>query len=84
MEADHVHQQEQQGVSQLQSAASVAASQQGRLSAMQHGVSAGGLGSAGLNGGPSVPTVGQQLNMEKRGPVEFNHAISYVNKIKVR
>lgn len=23
-------------------------------------------------------------NMEKRGPVEFNHAISYVNKIKVR
>lgn len=22
--------------------------------------------------------------MEKRGPVEFNHAISYVNKIKVR
>lgn len=21
--------------------------------------------------------------MEKRGPVEFNHAISYVNKIKV-
>lgn len=26
----------------------------------------------------------QQANMEKRGPVEFNHAISYVNKIKVR
>jgi paired amphipathic helix protein Sin3a len=25
----------------------------------------------------------QQANMEKRGPVEFNHAISYVNKIKV-
>lgn len=24
-----------------------------------------------------------QANMEKRGPVEFNHAISYVNKIKV-
>lgn len=24
----------------------------------------------------------QQANMEKRGPVEFNHAISYVNKIK--
>jgi paired amphipathic helix protein Sin3a len=23
-------------------------------------------------------------NIEKRGPVEFNHAISYVNKIKVR
>lgn len=26
----------------------------------------------------------QGANMEKRGPVEFNHAISYVNKIKVR
>jgi paired amphipathic helix protein Sin3a len=26
----------------------------------------------------------QQANMERRGPVEFNHAISYVNKIKVR
>lgn len=25
-----------------------------------------------------------QANMERRGPVEFNHAISYVNKIKVR
>lgn len=24
-----------------------------------------------------------QANMERRGPVEFNHAISYVNKIKV-
>lgn len=27
---------------------------------------------------------GNQANMERRGPVEFNHAISYVNKIKVR
>jgi paired amphipathic helix protein Sin3a len=27
---------------------------------------------------------GQNPSMEKRGPVEFNHAISYVNKIKVR
>jgi hypothetical protein len=26
----------------------------------------------------------QQATMEKRAPVEFNHAISYVNKIKVR
>ena len=25
----------------------------------------------------------QQASLEKRGPVEFNHAISYVNKIKV-
>jgi paired amphipathic helix protein Sin3a len=27
---------------------------------------------------------GAQPGLEKRGPVEFNHAISYVNKIKVR
>jgi paired amphipathic helix protein Sin3a len=35
---------------------------------------------------PSAPNgaSNQQANMEKRGPVEFNHAISYVNKIKVR
>ena len=33
--------------------------------------------SGGLTGLP-----GQQADM-KRGPVEFNHAISYVNKIKV-
>ncbi|RYP45765.1 hypothetical protein DL768_007941 [Monosporascus sp. mg162] len=33
----------------------------------------------GLNGGGN-----QQGNIEKRGPVEFNHAISYVNKIKNR
>ena len=34
--------------------------------------------SAVLNGAAA-----QQANIEKRGPVEFNHAISYVNKIKV-
>lgn len=34
---------------------------------------------SGANGGNN-----QQANMEKRGPVEFNHAISYVNKIKNR
>jgi paired amphipathic helix protein Sin3a len=32
----------------------------------------------GINGNAA-----QQASMEKRGPVEFNHAISYVNKIKV-
>lgn len=26
---------------------------------------------------------GSQTDLNKRGPVEFNHAISYVNKIKV-
>ncbi|KAI1271785.1 hypothetical protein F5Y07DRAFT_381852 [Xylaria sp. FL0933] len=34
-------------------------------------------------GGPNGAN-NQQANMEKRGPVEFNHAISYVNKIKNR
>ncbi|KAL2271241.1 hypothetical protein VTJ83DRAFT_612 [Remersonia thermophila] len=37
-------------------------------------------GPPGPNGGPPP----QQATMEKRGPVEFNHAISYVNKIKNR
>ncbi|KAI1657645.1 hypothetical protein F4813DRAFT_359180 [Daldinia decipiens] len=36
-------------------------------------------------GSQGVPGSGnQQANIEKRGPVEFNHAISYVNKIKNR
>ena len=37
-------------------------------------------------GGPPSSNGGsnQQSNLEKRGPVEFNHAISYVNKIKVK
>ncbi|KAL2015593.1 hypothetical protein VTK56DRAFT_5189 [Thermocarpiscus australiensis] len=36
--------------------------------------------------GPASSSSGtaQQANLEKRGPVEFNHAISYVNKIKNR
>ncbi len=38
-----------------------------------------GAAHASLNGNAAQ----QQANMEKRGPVEFNHAISYVNKIKV-
>ncbi|KAI1375376.1 hypothetical protein F4677DRAFT_422644 [Hypoxylon crocopeplum] len=37
------------------------------------------------SGSQGAPNSGnQQANMEKRGPVEFNHAISYVNKIKNR
>ncbi|KAK3044760.1 hypothetical protein LTS18_000434, partial [Coniosporium uncinatum] len=78
------HQQDQRGVSQLQSAASVA--------------NGGPLSRQGLmspSGGISSPLPSQALNglglqaaavagMEKRGPVEFNHAISYVNKIKNR
>jgi paired amphipathic helix protein Sin3a len=41
--------------------------------------------SAAVNSVVSGPGPQQavQGGMEKRGPVEFNHAISYVNKIKV-
>lgn len=38
---------------------------------------------SGPPGAPNGGSGAQQANMEKRGPVEFNHAISYVNKIKV-
>ncbi|KAI0473978.1 hypothetical protein GGR56DRAFT_676421 [Xylariaceae sp. FL0804] len=38
-----------------------------------------GMPQGGSSGGSN-----QQSSMEKRGPVEFNHAISYVNKIKNR
>lgn len=66
------HQQQQRGVSQLTSAV------------------ASTLGHPPRN--VQTPTPGQQQSinsgsaqpgLEKRGPVEFNHAISYVNKIKV-
>jgi paired amphipathic helix protein Sin3a len=36
-----------------------------------------------LGGQTNINGAGTQPGMEKRGPVEFNHAISYVNKIKV-
>lgn len=69
-------QQESQGVSQLHEAAVSAATAMSPLPESA-GVLAGGLSGilAGQQGG---------LGMEKRGPVEFNHAISYVNKIKNR
>lgn len=38
-------------------------------------------GPANVNGNASQQQQ-QQANLERRGPVEFNHAISYVNKIK--
>ena len=86
--AAFAHQQEQQGVSQLQNAVSAATNGvQVRPSIIQ--VSPGrepamALGAvADMSVVPTgVPLTGQ-LGMEKRGPVEFNHAISYVNKIKV-
>jgi paired amphipathic helix protein Sin3a len=78
-----VHQQEQRGVSQLQNAVSAAATgNAGRpTSIMQISPGLGQPATLAQSGGlPGLP--GQQGDM-KRGPVEFNHAISYVNKIKV-
>ncbi|KAJ6172478.1 hypothetical protein N7470_001545, partial [Penicillium chermesinum] len=80
------HPQDHRGVAQLQGAAS-AASGLGRGSMMSTSnagqnasltQSASGL--AGLGG----MLQGGHPDLNKRGPVEFNHAISYVNKIKNR
>lgn len=69
------HQQEQRGVSQLQSAASASATA---------GARAALAGSPGPGGNYPSNTMGSVFAEGKRsGPVEFNHAISYVNKIKV-
>ncbi|RMZ66661.1 transcription factor (Sin3) [Pyrenophora seminiperda CCB06] len=74
------HQQEQRGVSQLQNAVSAAT---GRT-LMSPSVDAGtSLQGQALNGAVQLPQMGGTA-AEKRGPVEFNHAISYVNKIKNR
>jgi paired amphipathic helix protein Sin3a len=81
------HQQDQRGVSQLQGAASAASAGLGRAALL--GVSAA-PGAASLTqpmnslaGVGSNMLQGSQADLNKRGPVEFNHAISYVNKIKV-
>lgn len=75
-----IHQQEQRGVSSLQNAVSAAAGGPGlragispRSTPMPHQQDANLL----------VDGAQVQIGAEKRGPVEFNHAISYVNKIKV-
>lgn len=80
------HQQDQRGVSQLQGAASAAA--MGRPSMMQVSPAAGqghnlNQSMNNLAGVGSGMLQGTQADLNKRGPVEFNHAISYVNKIKV-
>lgn len=73
------HQQEQRGVSQLQNAVSAAA---GRSILSPSGDTSAPLPGQAINGAiPSAQAGG--VGAEKRGPVEFNHAISYVNKIKV-
>lgn len=87
--AARAHQQEQRGVSQLQNAVSAAtngtSSGQVMMQASPVGPQANPLGQAlaGMNGAGSTLSQPGQVGLEKRGPVEFNHAISYVNKIKV-
>lgn len=75
------HQQEQRGVSHLSNAVSaVETNGQTRPGLAQ--VSPGATSTAG-QGVHSILSQQQLPGIEKRGPVEFNHAIGYVNKIKV-
>ena len=71
--ANRMHQQEQQGVSQLTTAVSAATNGINRPAQASPGPPAGMQQGGGLFG----------MGAQQRGPVEFNHAISYVNKIKV-
>jgi len=71
-QAAAAHQQQQRGVSQLTNAVATTLGHPPRNTQTP---TPGGQ--AGMNG------AGGQQGLEKRGPVEFNHAISYVNKIKV-
>jgi paired amphipathic helix protein Sin3a len=86
--ASNAHEQEQRGVSHLSNAVSAVATNGSNRHPVRQGspigVQANGLGqmSVGIASANSAPNVSNQLNLEKRGPVEFNHAIGYVNKIK--
>jgi len=70
-QAAAAHQQQQRGVSQLTNAVATLGHPPRNTQTPTPG------SQSGMNGGSS------QQGIEKRGPVEFNHAISYVNKIKV-
>lgn len=82
------HQQEQRGVSQLQNAVSAATGEalsRPGMSGVSPLVEAAIPLSGAMNIDGLVSQQGGPSGMEKtRGPVEFNHAISYVNKIKTR
>ena len=88
--ANIAHQQQEQGVSQLQNAVNVATNggiQQRAMMLQAQNMSPeqvmhqNGQGMAiHGNGGMAM---GAQMGAEKKAPVEFNHAITYVNKIKV-
>ena len=81
--------QEQRGVSQLSNAVNVAVDNQaGRAPLMQTAAADGNTGMlgrpiGGVNGAGIALPGSTQAGVEKRGPIEFNHAINYVNKIKV-
>ena len=76
-----MHQQEHRGAGSFQSAISAAAG----APSMRPAASPRVTPAPGPEPGSMQPADGPQTQagMEKRGPVEFNHAISYVNKIKV-
>ena len=85
------HQEEQRGVSHLSNAVTVVTTngvqnRQSQIQAAPNGHRGNSLGSAvmGVQAAGLSLAPGVQLAAEKRGPVEFNHAIGYVNKIKVR
>lgn len=79
MTDQEMQQQEQRGVSQLQSAVSAASGMPNRqaLASSPAPGQQGAYAQGGLFGGAGG-------DLKRGGPVEFNHAISYVNKIKVR
>jgi len=88
--AEAAHRQEQRGVSSLSHVASAIATNGATnhlpmAEVSPNGGQVTGLGQGGLaiNSSGSILGSGNQMGLEKRGPVEFNHAIGYVNKIKV-
>ncbi|KAL9598928.1 MAG: hypothetical protein Q9219_004194 [cf. Caloplaca sp. 3 TL-2023] len=81
------HQQDQRGVSNLSHAVSAVAtngtsSRHALAPVSPTGGSSGSINQATLLTIPPGPSVTPGL--DKRGPIEFNHAIGYVNKIKTR
>ncbi|TLD26171.1 hypothetical protein E2P81_ATG07983 [Venturia nashicola] len=81
-----IHQQEQRNVAHLQNAASQASAGvlpgRGMMSSPGDGITP--LQAHLMNGASPGPQQAMVNGDQKRGPVEFNHAISYVNKIKNR
>ncbi|KAL8949911.1 MAG: hypothetical protein Q9222_004024 [Ikaeria aurantiellina] len=81
------HQQEQRGVSHLSHAVSAVTTNGGAARHALAQVSPTGDSTGSMNqAGTIVSGPGPSLTpgLDKRGPVEFNHAIGYVNKIKNR